>query len=167
MTNSGWFLSEVDLVNHSKLYVSHNGHIIPIPLYGSTTYPDGGGRTSVADLSTFFIALLNGGEYQGTRILDAVSTAEMLRFQFTDTNRPENFPANDGNSGLFWRTKFNGKLMGHGGNDPGIQTEMLSDLSKEVGVFMNTSLSGTDQRLSGDIFDALWKYAATLKDANQ
>jgi len=169
MTNSGWFLSEVDLVNHSKLYVSHNGHIIPIPLYGSITYPDGGVRTSVADLSTFFIALLNGGEYQGTRILDAVSTAEMLRFQFTDTNRPENFPAKDGNSGLFWRTKSNGKLMGHGGNDPGIQTEMLSDLSKEVGVivFMNTSLSGTDQRLSGDIFDALWKYAIALQEANR
>lgn len=165
MTRTGWFLSEVDLANHSTLFVSQNGHIIPIPLYGGTTYPDGGVRTSVADLSKFFIAVLNGGQYQGTRILDAGSAAEMQRFQFSDANRPENFPAADGNSGLFWRTKFNGTRVGHGGNDPGLQTEMLSDLSKEVGVilFLNTSLSGPDQRASFAIFDALWKHAEAVR----
>lgn len=165
MTRTGWFLSEVDLANHSTLFVSQNGHIIPIPLYGLTTYPDGGIRTSVADLSKFFIALLNGGQYQGTRILDAGKAAEMQRFQFTDANRPENFPSQEGNSGLFWRTKFNGQKIGHGGNDPGLQTEMLSDLSKEVGVifFLNTSLSGPDQRASFAIFEALWKYAESLR----
>lgn len=169
MTRTGWFLSEVDLANHTKLYVSQNGLVIPIPLYGGTTYPDGGVRTSVADLSKFFIALLNGGEYQGARILDSGSTAEMLHFQFTDANRPENYPAADGNSGLFWRTKFNGTRIGHGGNDPGIQTEMLSDLSKEVGVilFVNTSLSESDQAASSAIFDALWEHAVTLKKAEQ
>ena len=166
MSRTGWFLSEIDLARHSKLYVSQNGVAIPILLYGVTTYPDGGVRTSVADLSKFFIALLDGGEYQGARILDSASAAEMLRFQFTDANRPENYPAADGNSGLFWRTKFNGTLIGHGGNDPGIQTEMLSDVSREVGVilFVNTSLSGPDQRASSVIFDALWKHAVALKD---
>ncbi|MDZ4863798.1 MAG: serine hydrolase domain-containing protein [Gemmatimonadota bacterium] len=165
MTRTGWFLSEIDLANHSTLFVSQNGHIIPIPLYGGTTYPDGGVRTSVADLSRFFIALLNGGEYQGTRILDARMAAEMQRFQFTDANRPENFPAQEGNSGLFWRTKFSGTRVGHGGNDPGLQTEMLSDLAREVGVilFMNTSVSGPDQRAASVIFDALWKYAESLR----
>jgi len=169
MARTGWFLSEVDLANHSKLYVSHNDHIVPIPLYSITTYPDGGVRTSVTDLSKFFIALLNGGEYQGARILDSSSTAEMLRFQFTDANRPENFPAAEGNSGLFWRTKLNGTRVGHGGNDPGVQTEMFSDLSKEVGVilFVNTSLSGPDQRASVTIFAALWKHAVTLKNGEQ
>ncbi len=168
MSNSGWFLSEIDLGNHSRIYVSHNGHIIPIALYGSTTYPDGGVRTSVADLSKFFLALLGGGAHEGVRILDKAGTAEMLRFQFTDANRPVNFPATEGNSGLFWRTKFNGKLMGFGGNDPGIQTEMLSDLSGKVGLvlFMNTSLSGADQQASTAIFKALWKHAETLGDGS-
>jgi CubicO group peptidase (beta-lactamase class C family) len=169
MTRTGWFLSEVDLANHSTLFVSHNGFIIPIPLYGSTTYPDGGVRTSVADLAKFFIALLGDGQYQGVRILDTGSAAEMLRFQFTDANRPENFPAADGNSGLFWRTKFNGTRIGHGGSDPGIQTEMLSDLSKEVGVilFMNTSLSDSDQSAASAIFNALWQHAVELGDRAQ
>lgn len=165
MTRTGWFLSEVNLAHHSTLFVSQNGHTIPIPHYGGTTYPDGGVRTSVADLSKFFIALLHGGEYQGVRILDASMAAEMVRFQFSDANRPENFPAKDGNSGLFWRTKFNGTRVGHGGNDPGLQTEMLADLSRETGVilFLNTSVSGPDQRRASAIFDALWQFADSLR----
>jgi len=112
---------------------------------------------------------LNEGEYQGTRILDVDSTAEMLRFQFNDSNRPENFPAADGNSGLFWRTKFNGTLIGHGGNDPGIQADMLADVSKQVGVilFVNTSLSGPEEQAAGIVFDALWKHAAELQHVAQ
>jgi CubicO group peptidase (beta-lactamase class C family) len=165
MSNTGWLLSEVDLANHSTLFVSQNGVSIPIPLYGLTTYPDGGVRTSVADLSRFFIALLSGGAYQNTRILDAPIAAEMVRFQFSEANHPENYPAAEGNSGLFWRTKFNGTRVGHGGNDPGVHTEMLADLSGEVAVilFMNTSLAGPDQRASRAIFDALWAWAESLR----
>ena len=165
MTSTGWFLSEIDVANHSTLFVSQNGFSVPIPLYGITTYPDGGVRTTVADLSKFFIALLNGGEYQGARILDGRMAAEMQRFQFTDANRPENFPAPEGNSGLFWRTKFNGQRVGHGGNDPGMQAEMLADREGNIGVilFLNTSLSGQDARASLAILDALWKYAESLR----
>lgn len=161
MTASGWFLSEVDTTRLSTLFVSQNGHIIPIPPYGGTTYPDGGVRTSVAELSRFFIALLDRGAYQGTRILDSTHAAEMVRFQFTETNRPENFPATDGNSGLFWRTKFGGRRVGHGGNDPGLQTEMLADPSGRYGVvlFVNTSVSGEDGRAVAAILDAVWKDA--------
>ncbi|MGH8050741.1 MAG: hypothetical protein ACREPB_08810 [Arenimonas sp.] len=77
--------------------------------------------------------------------------------------------ATEGYFGLFRRTKFNGKLLGNGGNDPGIQTEMLTDPKGEVGVilFSNTSLSGPDQRVSGAIFDTLWKHATSLKDKNK
>ena len=169
MTGTGWFLSEIDPANHSTLFVSQDGSPVPIAHYGLTTYPDGGVRTSVADLSKFFVALLNGGEYQGIRILDARLAAEMVRFQFTDANRPENFPAADGNSGLFWRTKFNGARVGHGGNDPGVKADMLSDPSLEMGVILlvNTSTpqSGPENRAYLDLFQALWKYAEALKAA--
>lgn len=165
MSRTGWFMSEVDMANHSTLFVSQNGSVIPIPHYSGVTYPDGGVRTSIADLARFFIAMLNEGQYEGIRILDAASAAEMMRFQFSDANRPENFPAAEGNSGLFWRTKFNGEKVGHGGNDPGVQTEMLSDRAKQVGVilFLNTSTSGADQRAGSAIFDGLWKYGEALR----
>lgn len=169
MSHTGWFLREVDRTNHSGLFISQSGATVPIPMYGSTTYPDGALRTSVSDLSKFFIAMLNDGAYDGARILDAASAAEMRRFQLTDANRPTNFPAADGNTGLFWRTKFNGLRVGHGGNDPGVEVEMLSDVAGTVGVIYisNTSLSGTERRATGVIFDALWKYGESVRAARR
>jgi hypothetical protein len=119
----------------------------------------------VSDLSKFFIALLDGGAYQGTRILDAAMAAEMKRFQFSGANRPENFPAEEGNSGLFWRTKFNGTRVGHGGNDPGPSAEMEADLAGEIGIilFSNTSLAGPDLRSFIEILNALWVHAESLR----
>lgn len=168
MSNTGWFLSEIDRAKHSKLYVSQKGLTIPIPLYQQTTYPDGGVRTSVADLSKFFIALLNDGEYEGTRILDRGTVEEMLRFQYSESNKPANIKnVQETNSGIFWRTKLNGTRVGHGGSDPGVQTEMLSNLSKDIGVilFTNTSLSDQDvARYHFAIFRELFKRAEALKE---
>jgi CubicO group peptidase (beta-lactamase class C family) len=166
MNNTGWFLSEIDVVKHSKLYVAQDSLTIPIPLYEGTTYPDGGVRTSVSDLSKFFIALLNDGVYKGTRILDKRSIEEMLRFQYTDSNKPVNVSLQEVNSGLFWATKFNVTRIGHAGSDPGVKTEMLSNLSKDVGVilFANTSLSGPEMRHHVTIFRELWKHAEALKE---
>jgi CubicO group peptidase (beta-lactamase class C family) len=171
MTNTGWFLAEVALANHAKLYVAQ-GMTIPIQLYGGTTYPDGGVRTSVADLSKLFIALLNEGEYEGVRILEKKSVQEMLRFQYTDANKPANVNLRNEdsvNSGIFWATKLDVTRIGHNGSDPGVRTVMLSDLNKEVGVilFTNTSLCDHDMRTYSAILDDLWKHAVSLKGATQ
>ena len=165
MDNTGWFLPEIDPAKHSKLYVGQGGLTIPIPLYEGTTYPDGGVRTSVSDLSKLFIALLDGGVYEGTRILDKRWVDEMLRFHYTESAKPDNVSLQEINSGLFWATKLDVTRIGHNGSDPGVRTEMLSNLSKDVGVilFMNTSLSGEEMRLSNDISRELWKYAEALK----
>ncbi len=169
MTNTAWSLSEVEPGTHTTLFVSQNGTAIPIQPYELTTYPDGGVRTSVSDLSRFLIAMLDGGAYRGKRILNADMVAEMTRFQFTDANRPENYPAEDGNSGLFWRTKFNGTRVGHGGNDPGVGADMLADVTGEIGVilFTNTSVSGPDQRSYTEILNALWAYTESLRAAGR
>lgn len=165
MDASGWRLTEIDRSRHAKLYVAQDGMTIPIPLYQGTTYPDGGVRTSVADLSKFFIALLDGGAYEGMRILDRRSVDEMQRFQFTPSRKPDNLDLAEENSGLFWSTKFNVTRVGHGGSDPGIKTEMLANLSKDVGVivFSNTSLAGADMKHYAAIFLDLWKHAEALK----
>jgi CubicO group peptidase (beta-lactamase class C family) len=165
MDNTGWFLSEIAPGKHSKLYVAQNGLTIPIPLYELTTYPDGGVRTSVADLAKLFIALLNDGSYEGTRILDKRSVDEMLRFHYTNSNKPDNVILEEKNSGLFWQSKYNVTRIGHGGLDPGLMTDMLSNLSKDVGVilFINTSLSEEGMRDFSAIFLEIWKHAEALK----
>jgi CubicO group peptidase (beta-lactamase class C family) len=165
MTDTGWSWSEIAPGARSALFVAQGGMAVPIQPYELVTYPDGGVRTSVADLARFFAALLDGGAYEGARILDPEWAGEMTRFQFTDANRPANYPAEEGNSGLFWRTKFDGTRVGHGGNDPGVAADMLADVSGDIGVVLvtNTSLSGSDFRAYRDIYQALWDYAESLR----
>ncbi len=166
MRSTAWFLSQVPPQRHAQLYVAQNGLSIPIPLYGGTTYPDGGVRTSVADLSRFFLALLNDGAYDGARILGPATVAEMQRFQYTAANKPDNVELEQKNSGIFWATKFNVTRIGHGGSDPGVKTEMLSDLDKRVGiiVFTNTSLDEAQMSTHTAIVAALWARALTLQE---
>jgi CubicO group peptidase (beta-lactamase class C family) len=161
MDDTGWLMSEVDLTRHSTLYIAQ-GLAVPIQLYGLSTYPDGGLRTSVESLSRFFIALLSDGAFDGVRILQKKSVDEMLRFQYSAANRPDNVKlSGEGsvNSGIFWATKESLTRIGHNGADPGLVTMMLSDADKQIGVilFANTAIRQEDGETYGAIFDDLWK----------
>jgi CubicO group peptidase (beta-lactamase class C family) len=165
MTNSGWSLSEININNHSKLYEKQGDSIVSIQLYEQTTYPDGGIRTSVNELSKFFIALLNDGKYNKTRMLKKKTVDEMIRFQYTGLNKPENVDLGKNNQGIFWTTKIEATRIGHTGSDPGVLTLMLSDLNKEIGViiFLNTSLPDEELGRFGEINRELYKYGEELK----
>lgn len=167
MSNSGWALEDININNHTLLYQKQGGSIVPVQLYEVTTYPDGGVRTSVNELSKFFICLLNDGEYENVRILKKETVEEMLRFQYTELNKPENVLLNKINQGIFWATKMNATRIGHNGSDPGVRTFMLSDLTKEIGVilFFNTSLSEEEEGIFFDIYMELHKYGVELKKA--
>lgn len=165
MQNSGWFLNEIDSKKHSKLYEKKGDSIVQIQLYEGTTYPDGGVRTSVQELSHFFISLLNDGKYQKTKILKKETVDEMLRFEYTETNKPVNVNISKINQGIFWSTKLGATRIGHNGSDPGVRTFMLSDLNKEIAVivFFNTSLTEEDEGKFFDIYEGLYKYGKELK----
>jgi CubicO group peptidase (beta-lactamase class C family) len=166
MRNTAWSLEDVDPGRHSMLYVGQFGLAVPIPRYTLTTYPDSGLRTSVADLSRMFAALLDDGSYEGVRILDAATAKEMLRYQYTTTAKPDNVELNEKNSGIFWQTKFNTRYIGHGGSDPGVSAEMLASPAKDVGVvlFANTSLTGEESVAQVNILKALFERAEAMKD---
>lgn len=165
MKNSGWALKDVDIAKHSKLYEKKGDSIVQIQFYEGTTYPDGGVRTSIQELSKFFISLLNDGKYKKTRILKKETVEEMLRYQYTETNKPDNVGLNKVNQGIFWATKLSATRIGHNGSDPGVRTFMLSDLNKEfsVIVFFNTSLGENGEGIYFDIYEELYKYAKDLK----
>jgi len=165
MKNSGWFLSEVDMDKYSKSYQKKGEVVVPAKLFEGTTYPDGGVRTSVNQLSRFFITLLNDGEYNGKRLLKKELAEEMLRFQYTETNKPDSIDIKKMNSGIFWATKLGGTRIGHNGSDAGVRTFMLSDLNRKIGViiFFNTSLAEKDENVFFGIYEELYKYGKFLE----
>lgn len=170
MKTSGWFIKEIDMEKHAKLYQNKGDSTVVFPIYGFTTYPDGGLRTSVAELSRFFITLLNNGLYNKKQILRKDMLAEMKRLQFTPVNKPENIDLKTKNEGLFWRTKNNATRLGHGGNDYGIKTMMLTNLKQEVGVILFTNTEDdNDERTSSFyfIFEQLLKYGLKIKQASK
>lgn len=165
MSSSGWFLRDLPTDALSTLFIGQMGLAVPISHYGGTTYPDGGLRSSANDLTRLLRALLGRGALEGARILPEREADEMLRFQFNGPSYPKGYGPGEANSGLFWRTKFKGTRMGHGGNDPGVQAEMLASLDRRVAVVLlsNTSVSGSENRAFTEVFAALWAFGESQR----
>jgi len=141
MNNTCWFLSEMDRAKHSRLYESKKNNTLldNINLYGLTTYPDGGVRTTVADLSRYLLCIMNKGIYNGTRILKEETVAEMLTPDYIDSYTK------------FWNI---GDQVGHGGGDPGVSTGMYYSPKDKLGIifFINTSSHGKFTKKENEIF---------------
>jgi CubicO group peptidase (beta-lactamase class C family) len=163
MKNTGWALSQIKRSKHSKLYDRKGDTLSNIPLYTFPTYPEGGVRTSVMDLSKYFITLLNDGSYKGVKILEQESVQKMKTYQFDSSNKPENMNVKKQNSGIFWATKLGATRIGHNGSDPGVRVFMLADLTETIGIvlFINTSIS--DEGIAFDIYDELYKHGLALR----
>ena len=99
-------------------------------------YPVGGLYTTVTDLSHFFIAHMNGGVWNGVRILEENTVEEIHQIQ------PPGIPDQVGDPtyyGLGWTIIenpmiFNVTLSGHGGGIYGVNTWMYSIPNENVGV---------------------------------
>jgi len=141
MNNTCWFLSEMDRAKHSRLYESKKNNTLldNIDLYGLTTYPDGGVRTTVADLSRYLLCIMNKGIYNGTRILKEETVAEMLTPDYIDSYTK------------FWNI---GDQVGHGGGDPGVSTGMYYSPKDKLAIifFINTSSHGKFTKKEKEIF---------------
>lgn len=165
MNDSGWFLSEIDQTNHSQLYHYENDSLKTYQLYGLTTYPDGGVRTSVSDLSKYFTCLLNGGEMNGVRIIKEDLLKEMMTPQFNATNKPDNLDPTKDNYGIFWGDDAG--IIGHTGGDPGVVTWMHYNTEKQIGIiaFYNTSPADKESfETLEQINNALWTKAEQIKN---
>ena len=128
MSNTCWFLSEMNRADHAKIYKldSKENKLNEIELYGLTTYPDGGLRTSVNDLAKYFLYFIKKNSSKEKKIISDKKIIEMFS--------PDHFDFYSN----FWNI---GKTIGHGGGDPGVSTGMF--YLKEDGIgyifFINTS----------------------------
>lgn len=162
MAETSWYLADIDLSRHVVPYSWSEGGNVLSPTWGGRplgviregvgavipegdghhgscpynhpNFPDGFLRTSVRQLSRYARAYLNGGILEGRRILQEATIRQMLEDQDVNPQRPQ---------GLNWygEGEVRGQVAwGHGGSDPGINTDirMLPGEGVAAIVFMNT-----------------------------
>lgn len=143
MKASGWNPESVDMTYHSQLYPNLD---YAAPMYTLITYPDGGLRTSTAEMSKYLIELVKGKMGKGT-LLKPESYTEYFKAQLDDSHfeeRDAEFPFNDEyNSGIFMGMSGTG-LMVHTGSDPGTTTVLSINPANNIGRFFmaNTDING-------------------------
>jgi len=163
MKNTSYHPSSYNNEQLAIQYVYLARSYIPLPKFEDRNYASGGLRSDLEDLSHYLIAYMNGGEYNGHRILNN-ETVELI---FTEQYPNDHFIG----YGLGWQIftgnnhSDNNLRIGHNGGMPGSQTYMFYHVFEDVGIiiFTNQHLFYTIDNLRSwfSIIDV------TLEKANQ
>ncbi|WP_298320783.1 serine hydrolase [uncultured Aquimarina sp.] len=156
MNSSGWSYESTNAEQYASIYTEAGNEI---PKYQLITYPDGGFKSSIKDLSIYLQGLMKG-YYGEDGILKTESFQEMMSPKLTKEQYNTKKELRD-NYGFFWEVSPTGK-MGHNGSDPGILTLMYFNKKEKVGAifFMNTSLEKNKDiiRSVQNIWNAIKEY---------
>ncbi|MCF2859877.1 serine hydrolase [Pseudoalteromonas sp. SMS1] len=166
MHNTHWYHTELDENNPKAVQYSidQNGIRHAIPEYSYATFYDGDLNISSHDLSKFLIAIANKGHFDGVRILDESSVAQMLAAQSEVYNIPYK-------QGVFWY--WDGSFFGHNGGDPGTLAKMSYNHHTKTGIIVLANgedyTSGKDdisQRLN-ELESTLYRFGVQYQANNQ
>lgn len=109
------------------------GTPLPVSQVRYDVYPAGDVYLTAEDMVRFLAAHLNGGEFQGARILNRKSVKEAHTKQFFDY-------------GLGWslgESEDGHTVIQHGGGVPGFKTSMAGDVDAKVGVYIMSNSGDT------------------------
>src|SRR4029450_13377618 len=113
--------------------------------------PAGSLAASGEDMGRFMIAHLQGGEYNGQRILEP-ATAQLMHAR---ANLP--FPGLNGMAHGFYETNINGlRVLAHAGDTVAFHSDLHLFVDKGVGVFVSFNSAGKEGAagpLRGEIFE--------------
>ncbi|MEQ9404269.1 MAG: serine hydrolase domain-containing protein [Cyclobacteriaceae bacterium] len=127
MNNSGWRRSDINRENQAALYFP--GKQI-VPHYSLITYPDGGLISSVNDLSGYLVEMIKA--FSGKSNYLKGPYARML------------LPGDSDGDRAFWGMGEKSKNIGHGGSDPGVQTDMQFNAYSRIGRIIFTNVNAED-----------------------
>ena len=117
------------LLKRTKIPIIHFQILQRQPLYSYLWAACTDLKTSVNDLSHFLIAHMNGGVYNGTRILNETNIEIMHTIQYPGkTNEDYSY----GLGWMIFEDKKGNKLYGHDGGGPGVHTSMRIRSSDNV-----------------------------------
>jgi CubicO group peptidase (beta-lactamase class C family) len=157
MFNTSFYFSDFNIDQLAIPYQKFLGIYFRLPFIDSP-YGVGGMKTSVEDLSHFFIAQMNGGVYRDVRILKESSVIQMHTIQYPDSYYHNN------RFGLGWtiwnRSLVCMKFEGHSGIAVGGGSTMQMNSSENIGIifFSNSYLVISNDK----ILSAFWDISSEL-----
>jgi CubicO group peptidase (beta-lactamase class C family) len=119
MKHTSWFYDEEKTNRYSDLFDENDK---PLERYALATYPDGGLRTTITDLSIYLRALINGYHHQ-LPILENKTWDTYFVKNFSDNKPVKDMNPKEPNIGIFIVYTKNGTI-GHTGSDPGVSAVM-------------------------------------------
>lgn len=144
MTKTEWKLANIPI---AELAIPYSDEIKSAnPHYTSPDYPNGGLRTTVADLSIFLRMVIQDGSFNGNQILSKGTMTEMKTLQFGSDAQCLSF---------YYDTISGRKVLGHSGGEKGVTTEMYYNPSNKVGIIVFCNEEDADL---GNIISLLFDY---------
>jgi CubicO group peptidase (beta-lactamase class C family) len=155
MTRTSWHISDFAPEDLAMPYAWNAGAYEPYGQYTFADYPDGGLRTSAADLARFLAAMSAAGVLDGERILEESTVAEMMRVQL---------PTVEPTQGLvFYHRQIGGDdWVGHDGAELGVATEMYYRTRDGLGMVVLMNGDWGDPAPIAAIEDALVAFGEAL-----
>lgn len=168
MTESSWFLRDLDLDRVAVPYRWEAGSYLPYGHHGAAFFPAGMLRTSATQLSNFASLHLARGKYDGHRILERGTARQMMRVQF-----PEIAP--NGGLGFGLEERGGTRRASHGGAFYGCTAFLWLDLDRNLGIIALTNgepgnnfsyILPRQRRALGKIIDRLAREASRLAETD-
>lgn len=122
----------------AQTYAAEGGRYVAKPFEVIISFSPAGGMSSTAtDMAILGMAILNGGEYSGGRVLQADSVDLMLRRHFSHDDRLMGMALG------FYETERNGvRLLGHDGDTAWFHSELVLDQTHELAYFISFGGAG-------------------------
>jgi|CXWL01.1.fsa_nt_gi CubicO group peptidase (beta-lactamase class C family) len=137
MTDTAWRLRELDVARVALPYTFDRqyGRYRTYGHYGYPDIPNGALRTSAPELAKLLLMVIGDGTYNGVRVLQPTTIAELRRPQVPALAREQAL-------GWYWKRIAGRDLLGHDGGDDGVSTAMFYEPATGVGAIVLTNGEG-------------------------
>lgn len=150
MNHTHWHYNETQMETYSQLFDEKDN---PLDFYALATYPDGGLKSNIVDLSKLLQTLIMG--YQGNSyILSEQSWKVFFNKNFSETNPIKGFNPKEPNSGIFIIYAKSGAI-GHTGSDPGVSVIMFFNPETKQGKVFKANEDFTSDNVKS--FKSIWE----------
>lgn len=147
MQDSAWKYEDIE---GAKLASTYHPKGAKFPRYSLITYPDGGLRTCMHDLSRYTQEMMRG--YDGK--------SDFLKAESFQTMMDSHFKDEDEGAGIFWAINRRG-YIGHNGADPGIFTMIEFVPEEKIGFVLMTNCSAHTNKKSFASIIEVWRAIRT------